>query len=229
MSLYAQTMPPKTLAIWVRALRTASDMSQDALAEAAGITERTVQRVEKSGRASKMTRHNLARGLGYENHDIFDDPTFVAMAIDALHETFAKLRKAEEANYPDHVKLPARPVNKGTQIAGLFGLCDAWVYDCDDSASDEGQNASAVLFDNVQDYGDIWSDLPPSARLKASEAFNEMLADIAGHGLHVYQAVRSAHFALMQADQEPMPFKIGYLTVVPSGQAPSHFLVPKSG
>ncbi len=227
MTLYKQSMPPKIFAIWVKTIRKASEMSQDALAAASGITERTVQRVESNGKASMTTRRCLARGLGYEDHDIFDDPTFVATATDALNEAFAEYAKGAQDNYPDHLKLAVEPVNNGAQITVLFGQCHAWAYMCDDSANVEGQDVSAALFDNVQDYGDIWNELPPSGRFEAQGAFTEMLEGIVGHGLCVYVAIRYAKLAPVAKGQAPMPFNIGYLIVVPAGQSPSQILVPK--
>ena len=211
----------------MRTLRAASDLSQDALAEASGLSERTIQRIESSGRANQMTRRSLARGFGYDNNDIFDDPTFIATAIDAVAEIHAERAKKIEASHPGHIKLAVEPVSSSAQIAGLIDQCDAWVYHCDDGASVAGQGIAAVLFDNVQDYGDIWSDLPPSGRFEAQGSFTKMLEDIAGHGLCALQASRSAQLAPVAKGQTPMRFNIGYLTVVPAGLAPSHILVPK--
>jgi transcriptional regulator with XRE-family HTH domain len=167
MPLHAQALPPAIFSIWVRLLRAVSEMSQDALAEASGLSERTIQRVESSGRANRMTRRSLARGFGYDNHDIFDDPTFIATAIDAVAEIRAERAKKVEASHPGHIKLAVEPVSSGAQIATLIDQCDAWVYHCNDAANVTGQNVTAVMFDNVQDYGDIWSELPPSARFEA--------------------------------------------------------------
>ena len=227
MPLHTQTLPPAIFSIWVRLLRAASDMSQDALAEASGLSERTIQRVESSGRANRMTRRSLARGFDYDNHDIFDDLTFIATAIDAVAEIQAERAKKVEVSHPGHVKLAVDLLSSGAQIAAPIDQCDAWVYHCDDAANVTGQNVAAVLFDNVQDYGDIWNELPPGGRFEAQRAFTKMLEDIAGHGLCALQAFRSAHLVSVAKDQAPMPFNIGYLTVVPAGQAPSHILVPK--
>jgi transcriptional regulator with XRE-family HTH domain len=227
MPLSAQTLPPKVLAIWIRTLRTASDMSQDALAEASGVSQRTIQRVEADGRANRMTRRSLARGLGYDDYDIFDDSKFIATAIDAIAEIQSEQANMVEANHPDHIKLEVEIVGRGVQITGLIDLCDAWVFECHDDVNGAGENAAAVLFDNIRDYCDVWSDIPPSGRLEAKDAFTEMLADIARHGLCAYLARRSAHVAPSQAGQAAVPFNIGYFGIVPAGQTPSHILVPK--
>ncbi len=182
----AQALSPKIFAIWVRTLRIASNLSQDALAEAAGVSERTIQRIESGARSNPMTRRSLARGFGYKDLDIFDDPSFIKTATEALAEIHAEATKTVEANNPDHIKLIAEPVNRGAQIADLIGQCDAWVFQCDDSISLTGQRVSAVLFDNVQDYGDVWTELSPSAQLEARSTFAEMVDEIANQGLCAY-------------------------------------------
>lgn len=227
MSSSTQAFPPKIFAIWIRTLRKVSNLSQYALAVASDLSERTIQRVESHGHADETTRRCLARGFRYDDHDIFDDPTFIATANDALAEIFAQRAREEEAKYPDHIKLAVEAVSSGAQIAGLIDRCDAWVYNCDDKAGIVGKNASAVLFDNIQDYGDIWKELPPSARFEAGDAFTEMLADIASHGLCTYQAFCSGYLAPVRANQTAVSFNTGYLLVVPTGQEPSHILVPK--
>jgi transcriptional regulator with XRE-family HTH domain len=227
MSLHTLALPPKIFAVWIRTLRVASDMSQDALAEASGISQRTIQRIESNGRANRMTRRSLARGFGYADHDIFDDPTFIATATDVLAKIYAERAKEEKAKYPDHIELAVELVSSGAQISGLIDRCDAWVYDCDDSASVKGKNVSAVLFDNIQDYGEIWSELSSRERLEARDAFTEMLAEITSQGLCAYQAFRSASLPPIQADKATRHFNIGYIMLRSTGQIFTHFLVPK--
>ena len=226
MSLHTQSLPSEIFALWIRTLRVTSDLSQESLAEAFGLSERTIQRIESSGRANRMTRRSLARGFGYDDHDIFDDPTFIATANHVLAEIFTERAKEEEAKYPDHVKLALEAVSSGAQIAGLIDSCDAWMFDCDVKAGIDGRNVSAVLFDNIQDYGEIWKVLSPSGRFEAEDAFTEMLADITSHGLCAYRAFRSGYLAPVRANQAAVSFNTGYLLVVPAEQEPSNIRVP---
>lgn len=222
-------LPPKTLGFWIRMMRLSSSLSQDALAETAGLTMRTVQRVEAGDRASPTTRRCLARGLGYDNPDIFDDRTFVAAVTDLVDTLRAEQIKAEAARHPDHVKLEVAPVANGVALTSQIDRCEAWVFHCDEQATAEAQAEAALLFDNLQEYGDIWQELPPSGRLEAEASFSEMLASVAAHGLRVYQATRAACLASVDKSQAPMPFKIGYVTIVPSDEALSRIFVPKRG
>ena len=58
--------------------------SQEALAASANLTPRTIQRIEAGEPSSIATRRSLARGLGYENPDIFEDPEFIATVLKLL-------------------------------------------------------------------------------------------------------------------------------------------------
>lgn len=229
MTINTQALPPKLLGFWARTLRVASNLSQEALAAASGLTVRTIQRVESGERANLTTRRCLARGLGYDNPDIFDDPAFVATVTEVMDSLRADQIEAEEARHPDHIKLEVAPVTTGAALGGQIDRCDAWVFHCDELASPEGQAEAASLFDNLQDYGDIWSEIPHSARLEAHGSFSAMLEALAEHGLRAYQATRAARLAPVAKDQASLPFTIGYVTVVPAGQTLSHILVPKRG
>jgi DNA-binding XRE family transcriptional regulator len=67
------TLEPTLLGFWTKCIREASHWSQEAVAASAGLDVRTIQRVEAGKPVSIKTRRALARGLGYENHDIFQD------------------------------------------------------------------------------------------------------------------------------------------------------------
>jgi transcriptional regulator with XRE-family HTH domain len=227
MSIDTQLVPPKMLGVWVRILRHASQLSQDALAVASGLTVRTVQRVEAGERASVTTRRCLARGLGYDNLDIFDDPNFVS-TVTHLFTSLHAAQVAEKGRYADHIKLAVEPVSTGTAFAALIGQIDAWVVHCDEAASPEAQQEAATLFDLGQDYGDIWQEISHSARVDAQSTFGDALESLYRRGMRVYQAKRPTQLlGPPGGTKTPVRFVIGYVTVVSEDQELSHILVPK--
>ncbi len=228
MTIDAQVLPPTVLALWTRTLRLASNLSQDALAEAAGLTTRTIQRVESGQRTSLTTRRSLARGLGYDNPGIFDDPEFAGTVTLLLESIKANQIKAEEARYPNHIKVAVFPTENGAVLGSLVDGADAWTFHCDEKASPEGQTEAAILFDHLQDYGDIWSELQPSGRLEAQSIFTGLLADVARHGLQAFYGRRVIHLAATE-DRTPFPFTIAYMAIVPIERELSYIVVPKRG
>lgn len=225
MTTEMHTLSPQLLGFWVRCIRTASKWSQEALAESSGLNLRTIQRIEAGQPASVTTRRSLARGLGYDNADVFDDPAFVAEVLKLL-ETAAD--HGEKERYPDHLKLPAEPVRTGDALGRLIGASSAYVFNCDDELSDQVKEQAAALFDLLQDYGDVWSDLTHGDRLSASRSFDENLVEFEQHGARLYSATRATKIVgSMWTDKTPLPITIGYVTVVPKDREIGHIMVPK--
>jgi transcriptional regulator with XRE-family HTH domain len=226
MTAATQPLSPKMFGWCMRTLRTAQNLSQDALSEACGLIVRTIQRVEAGARASLTTRRCLARGLGYDDPDMFDTPAFVETATACIETVLAERAEAESRRHPDHLRLEASPVAYGAEFGSQIESCDAWVFHCDEEAPADAQVEAAGLFDNLQDYADIWSDLPLSGRLEANHSFTDMLEALRRHGMRAYRATRRARLA---ADHGPVPFTIGYVAIVPIDRELSHLFVLKRG
>jgi transcriptional regulator with XRE-family HTH domain len=97
-------LDPKILGFWVRCLREAQHISQDALAVLSGVDIRTVQRMEAGNAVAVTSRRCIAKALGFEKADIFDDPEFIA----DVHRLLDGLRKINEESldkqHPEHVQ-----------------------------------------------------------------------------------------------------------------------------
>lgn len=225
-----QLIDPKLLGFWIRVLRMASNLSQDALAAASDLTVRTIQRVEAGARASLTTRRAIARGLGYDNPNIFDDPQFVNTVTSVFAAIADDRTKKVEARHPDHFKLEVASIGSGTALAALIDGSEAWCFHCDDSAEPEAQKEAASFFDALQDYGDIWRELSHSDRFAAQRNFDELIQALVGHGVRVYGGKRERKFVGDHwADKTPLPIMIAYVSVLPADQEISHILIPKKG
>ncbi len=188
MATETEPLSPQILGFWVRCIRTALKWSQEALAEASGLNLRTIQRVEAGRPTSVTTRRSLARGLGYQNPDVFEDLTFVAEVRNLLEMASDYSQKER---FPDHLKLRADPVRTGDALGRLIAASSAYVFSCDDDLSDQVKEQAAALFDLLQDYGDSWSDLTHYDRLTASRSFDENLAEFEQSGARLYSATRA--------------------------------------
>lgn len=98
-----------------RCVREAQHLSQEALAEAAGITVRTVQRFEAGETVQIGSRRSLAKALGYGDQDIFDDPKFAATVLGFFDDLRAIQQKQVDDQHPDQTRLPAQLVSSGEQ------------------------------------------------------------------------------------------------------------------
>lgn len=110
------TKDPKFLAFWTKCIRESSKWSQEALAAASGLTVRTIQRIEAGNAVNITTRRALARGLGYDDPDVFENPGFIK-GVQAL---FDGMRKVQDESCPPlgHHKF-VKAASAGSDAQGL--------------------------------------------------------------------------------------------------------------
>lgn len=221
-------LDPKLLGFWVRCIRETQHMSQDALAKSSGVDIRTIQRMEAGNPVSVTTRRCLARGLGYDNHDIFDDPQFAMTVHSVLEGAQSINREAIEKQHPDHVRVQVERVKNGETLGRFADAANAMSLNADDELSLEAKQAAATLFDYVRDLIDVGNDASFSDKLAYSQDLETLLRELEGLGTAVYSAFRSMKMTNdTWADKTPIPMKIDYLTVVPVQRILTDMLVPR--
>jgi transcriptional regulator with XRE-family HTH domain len=221
-------LDPKTLGFWVKCIREASHWSQEAVAASAGLDVRTIQRIEAGKSASLTTRRALARGLGYENQDIFQDPAFIATVHHLLEKLQAGNRERLKEQFPDHVRLSVTRVGDGDALGRLADASEATLLHADDSLSPEAKEIAATLFDYLRDVGDISADASFSDKLAYSREMDAMLKSLDGLGVSVYSGIRNTKMVgTFWTAKTPAPITIGYLTVVPSDRRITEIMVPR--
>jgi transcriptional regulator with XRE-family HTH domain len=222
------SLDPKLLGLWTRCIRDASYWSQEAVAASAGLDVRTIQRIEAGKPASITTRRALAKGLGYENHDIFQDPTFIT-TVHRLLSDLQKLKHEEiEVQFPDHIQLPVTRVTSGETLGQLANSSEATLLHADEMLLPEAKELAASLFDYLRDIVDISDDASFSDQLAYNKEMHGMLQKLEGLGTSVYSAVRATKMTgAFWADKTPMPIRIGYLAIVPSDRALTDIMVSR--
>jgi transcriptional regulator with XRE-family HTH domain len=96
-------LTPSELAVCIKLFREMRQWSQEQLAEIAGLSVRTVQRVEQSLSASLDTRRALAGAFGCEDIDAFNKPFTIPSE--------KELKMAQEKFDEEHVTLTALPLS----------------------------------------------------------------------------------------------------------------------
>lgn len=219
------TFDPQMLGFFVKCLRKAENQSQEALAVACGLDVRTIQRVEAGEPSSVQTRRSLAKGLGYENRDTFDDPTFIATVSDmfrTLHEN--KLKE----EYPDTLRVPCRPASGGAELLRMAAIAGGIMPHTDDNLSPGAREEAACLFDYMRDAGDILDDVPFSARLDFERELSEIQKRLDSCGGAIFVGQRAVNLVGRNwVDKTPMPMTIVYILVTVKGNDPKELLVPK--
>ncbi len=209
-----ELMSPLLLAWWVKLLRESSDLSQEALAEASGLTTRTIQRVEAGEASNTTTRRALARGLGYEDPKCFEDPN-VARGIAELRADIERVqRDTLLASYPDKVFLPATKVVTGEELGRLAEGAGAYSFHYDDQLNAKAKATAAALFDYLRDYGEVDELYSETDKLDVYAALGGFLEDLHKMGASAHSATRVAR-VVGQAwlDKTPLNIRMSYLVI----------------
>lgn len=193
-------LDPKTLGFWTRCIRNASHWSQEAVAASTGLDVRTIQRIEAGKPVSITTRRALARGLGYKNHDIFQDLAFIATVHGLLSDLQKGNRETFEVQFPDHMRLPVARIADGEALGRLADASEATLLHADETLSQEAKEVAASLFDYLRDIGDISDDASFSDKLAYNKEMHAMLEMLERLGASAFSAIRAtkmvgAHWA----------------------------------
>jgi hypothetical protein len=221
-------LEPGVLGFWVRCIREAGHMSQDALAALSRVDIRTIQRMEVGNAVSITTQRCIARALGYENPDIFDDPEFALEIHKFLEGAQAIKRSALEKEHPDRIRVKAARALNGEALGRLADTSNAVSLNIDDAITIEAKRVAAAMFDYISDLLDAKYDASLSDKLSFAQELETMLRELEDLGAAVYVATRSAKFANDHwTNKEPIPLTIGYLAAVPKGTSLGEMLVPR--
>lgn len=227
------TLDPKLLGFWTRCIRESSRWSQEALAASSGLDVRTIQRIEAGKPASVTTRRALARGLGYDDFGVFDEPEFIQKVNELLQGTRKVAEESQqkeiEKQFPDHIPVKVSKVTTGQQLGQLADRSDGYLFNVDENISEGAQEQAAAIFDYVRDLGDLGGVVESfSDKLGYHRELGAMVTVLNGLGAAIYTATRSTKLVNDSwVDKTPLPFTIGYLTVVNSQKEIEEMLVPR--
>ena len=185
--------------------------TQEHLAEAAGLSSRTVQRAENGEEMSGETLQALAA--------VFD------LSVAVLRQPVPsedEIRKGAEQAQKRYKFIALMKIERASDLQGYMGA-DAWQVDHVAGLSEEQEDEIAVLEELLRDYGDLWSDLEPTHRREALKTIFETIARLTGTGLIV--AAGCDAMRLVTAGS-PEPFGMDVLRVVVSkAEQPQLFAV----
>lgn len=216
-----QVIDPQYLAIWVKSLRMCKNLSQEALAAAANIDVRSIQRVESGQRISLQTRRSIARALEFEDVDAFDNPEAVSAFTDfmeelgkqAEHEYFDQIRNEN----PDAIEIEAEKMNSAKSICLGVAAAEGLHFTVADGLDADIEETGAEMADWLRDYGDIDSDLNQSQRLDFHRSFQPYLDRLNEKNVSVFHASRRVRLGNRFApEMEPFDWSIAYFHLASS-------------
>ena len=212
-------MRPDEVASLVKLAREHLTWKQQTLADEAGVTLRTVQRVESgSHQADDTTLRIIAKALKLDSE--------VFVSVSEFKSPEALLKDMEDWK-KKHDMLRLEPADSGQALMTFVETINAWSFHHDEPDNDDERAAIGTLLDYVRDLLDTLDDLYPSQKLESAKNMDEYLEELRSFGLKAFVASRKT--ALLGKNWEnktPMPITVGYLLL--SKDHKEMIIVPKN-
>jgi transcriptional regulator with XRE-family HTH domain len=195
---------PLYIAGQVKFLRKMFGLTQENLADAAGLTTRTIEKVESGRhRPEEQTLRSIARGLQLDVK-IFEKPT---------PEQEARQRAEMERALQKMVLVPTYPIHTANDFLTSFSERHAFRFDTSQVENEEALEISATMSDWIRDLMDVWDECYMSQRLEYARSFID-LNDQLGH--HGYICYLGHHRQLLRDKGKPdLIFDVGLMSIQP--------------
>ena len=200
-----RTYTPTELGFLVSTFRQAHGWSQETLAELAGVTARTVQRVEASEPSSLDTRRALARAFGLDAIDAFSSPKeFVTPEGAARAKADFDRRFLVIETEPRNGRALTRDLVVGAPFraihSGMIG-----------EPPHEVEDLYAAVLDYLQDLMDVADVATNVQLLEYADEVERMLAKLRAQGWELAVGRRLARLG------RTLPCALFYAVLVPAG------------
>ena len=153
-----RALSPAEIARTVRGFRKRLNLKQSALAERAGVTERTIQRLERGERITDDTSKQIAKALFAEEH-AFVGLCYIASQGNAFKNALKYLADHSVSDVHRIVSLDDIKVLLDTQ---------GWIVDGSD-VTGEARELVAILQENLVGWCDSYSEMPATEQLDACD------------------------------------------------------------
>jgi transcriptional regulator with XRE-family HTH domain len=160
---------PTYIAEQVKLLRKWHKLTQENVADLAGLTTRTIEKVESGRqRPEEQTLRSLARAFQIAV-SYFEKPTA---------EQEARQRAEMERAVRKTVVFPTDPVRTASDFLNAFAQRHAFRFDTPAEQSDELLEVTATMTDYIKDLNDVWDDCSMSHRLEYARSFAEFCVQL---------------------------------------------------
>lgn len=215
-------LTPAELAIAVRFFRETRQWSQEQLADLAGLSVRTIQRVERGEASGFDTRRAVARALEFEDIDTLNKP----FAIPTAEE----MRAAKERFEREHITLKALPLETGKQLAGL---AESHSMDLSSPGFDMNREADeefAALIDYMREYRDCSECYSEVQKFDIYDDLQRHIDELRARGVSLRYAERKVRlkFKTHGAEAPPYDTSVLYVVAFQVGKEPDEFATPRS-
>lgn len=214
-------LTPVEVAAIVKAMRGQMTWSQELLSEFAGVTPRTIQRLEAGQPSSTSTRRDVAAAFGWPQ-DFFDVPRAIPTESDLA---------AQQATFDlEYLILDAAPVDgRGVITRLLEATGHRAMMPCSlAQLPRDAQDAFAAVADYVHDCLDAICDATMTDALMYGDELTELTVPLLEAGYRLHLGVRQTSVSNPAwVDPTPMPLTVLYVIAAPDGHAMAHVAVKR--
>lgn len=167
----------------VRRLRLERGWTQEQLATLAQTSVKTIQRVENTGVCSLETRSALAAVFEIDLKQLDGE------------------EKIQQAKSPgDDSMIFYHRVTTGSGVVDIFQDTYWYRFSNEEPRNADDAEVIAGAVQTVQDWSEIWGDIEPGDKVKATFSLGELLKELEGKGLWVFGLKTRAKFKLPHRD-----------------------------
>lgn len=188
----------------VKFIRKMHRLTQENLADAAGLSTRTIEKIESGRhRPDEQTLRSIARAVQMDV-TFFEKPS---------PEQEAKQQADMERALRKNVLVATQPIRTASEFLAAFGQREAYRIDMSAITDDAALETAAAMGDWIRDMGDIWEECYMSHRLEYARGFANLCQQIEGLGYLCYMGNHKQQ--LRQKDRARMIFNVGVMTILP--------------
>jgi len=209
---------PLYIAEQVKFIRKMHHLTQENLADAAGVSSRTIEKIESGRhRPDEQTLRSIARAVQLDI-SIFEKPT-----PEQEERQRADLLRAQRKN----VFVPISPVHTASDFLSAFDQREGFRIDTSMVAEDDALDLAAAMADYIRDCGDIWEESYMSQRVGYAREFAELCKQIERLGYVCFMGHHRQQ--LKQKDRGHLVFTVGLMTILPKEQDTRFAMVQLEG
>jgi len=196
---------PLYIAEQVKFIRRMHRLTQENLADAAGVSTRTIEKIEsRRHRPDEQTLRSIARAVQV-NVSYFEKPT-----PEQEERQKAEILRAQRKT----VFAPIYPVRTTTDFLSAFDQREALRIDTSAVIDEAALDIAAAMADWIRDMGDVWEECYMSQRVEYAREFVNLCRQIEELGYTCYMG--SHRQQLRQEDHPRMIFRVGLMTISPT-------------
>ncbi|ALG60978.1 MULTISPECIES: helix-turn-helix domain-containing protein [Citromicrobium] len=210
---------PEYIAEQVKLIRKMFSLTQENLADAAGLSSRTIEKIESGRhRPEIQTLRSIARAVQ------FDVNVFAKPSPEEEERQKSEMLRA----FRKTVVAPINPVRTVNDFLHALEARDAFRIDTSAVSEDAALSIAAEMTDWIRDLGDIWDECYMSQRVEYAREFVNLCQQIEGAGYICYMGRHRQQMRYREGSRTILT--VGLMIILPkNSDATRYTIIPLEG